>query len=387
MKFLDSLEKMLFGKFDIDKAAEEVISLYNAKHYKEAAQHALAVLPQSKSIRKHETDALGIILFYGGRALADLGQNRLTDSSQNREALQLLLEAEAFYSINFPQNVDIRLVILKGMGDCYQNLKRFDEAFDIFAALEKRDEMKTWSGFSLKIYNALICSCLGKRDYQKAIDYYEKYLSEFQISYPDYEKSQRYFDVLVTKEKYKAALKAKSLNYSEAENGFISYKIGNGGGMMDITYAAYFVSDLPDPAQKDLDDLFDKTKSIRISQRTFDENPPKVILVIDDANTLKDVKDNFAIRDESPGHVMCIGTYLFDFITQNDEKHQIEYLGYGAIRWEKAWKDDAQLENPHQFLEWLANNGIDEPLKAWVEASKQPQSNFSEQLEFFKKSL
>ena len=82
---------------------------------------------------------------------------------------------------------------------------------------------------------------------------------------------------------------------------------------------------------------------------------------------------------------MCIGTYLFDFMTQNEGTHQIEYLGYGAIRWEKAWKDDAHLANPSQFLEWLANNGIDEPLKEWLEASKQPQSNFEEQMALFLK--
>ena len=181
--------------FDINKSKEEVKELYESKKIAEAAQKANEVLTESRGIKKHDTDALGIILFYRSRALADL--------EQYDESLNGLLEAKEFYRAHFPQDRDIRLYIDLGVGDCYFNLKQLDKALITYKNIEASDYMNEVSMLHLQVYNCLSFIYMVKRDYQKAIEYYEKYLLSFKLINPNAQKTKQYDEVNRKKESLK----------------------------------------------------------------------------------------------------------------------------------------------------------------------------------------
>ena len=95
------------------------------------------------------------------------------------------------------------------------------------------------------------------------------------------------------------------------------------------------------------------------------------ILEITEIQELKKIISFFDILDEPVGHLMCIGTTLFDFVVSDNEKYQIEYLGSGYIRIEKHFKSDVKLKNPLDLLHWLDERGISEPLESWKEEEKR----------------
>ena len=64
---------------------------------------------------------------------------------------------------------------------------------------------------------------------------------------------------------------------------------------------------------------------------------------------------------------MGIGNLFFDFIGGKYESCRVEYLGTGWIRIEKLFKNDAVLKRPIEFLTWLDELGIPEPLHRWIE--------------------
>ncbi len=363
--------------FDINKAAEDVKNLYESKKNAEAAQKANEVLTESRGIKKHDTDAMGIILFYRSRALADLGQYD--------ESLNGLLEAKEFYRAHFPQDRDIRLYIDLGIGDCYFNLKQLDKAILIYKNIEMSDYMKEASMLHLQVYNCLSFIYLVNRDYQKAIEYYEKYLLSFELINPNAQSTQQYDEVNRKKESLKAALKAKSLNFSgeEYKDGFITYKVNNGGaGMMDIMYAKYLVSDLPDPSQKDLDEVFSritkmevityvKGKKVKGMGHMMEEKTFKQL----SQNQIKELSQCLKISEADITHVMNIGDVSFKIFDGDTQLGVIRYLENGYIRWENKWKDDALLINPTKFLEWLDRIGIDNPLHEWEKNVKVSAEN------------
>jgi len=137
----------------------------------------------------------------------------------------------------------------------------------------------------------------------------------------------------------------------------------------------YLNSKLPNPNQAQLAALFDATETLILSRRVQEKNSnrliPEEILRITDKKVLQNCKAIFEISDDSKGHLMSIGTYLFDFVLQDGTVHQIEYLGYDALRFRKSWKNDAHLKKPQAFLEWLYTLGITSPLEEWKEQEKR----------------
>lgn len=141
--------------------------------------------------------------------------------------------------------------------------------------------------------------------------------------------------------------------------------------LADAQTMAFWNSKLPNPVQSDLDKLFADLEKIEISERVSDEETkiliPQKVLEIKDASKIKELYEKFKIIEESIGHMMCIGEYVFTFCVKGGVAAEIEYLGGGAIRWEKRWKEDAALNAPIAFLEWLFVQGIEKPLNIWTE--------------------
>ena len=191
--------------------------------------------------------------------------------------------------------------------------------------------------------------------------------------------------VILNCTRLKAALKAKSLNFSgeEYKDGFISYKVENeGAGMMDIMYAKYLVSDLPDPSQKDLDAIsskatkidvvtYVKSKKVKGMGHEMEEKTFKQL----SQNQIKELFQCIKIKEDDITHVMNIGEISFKIFQGDNLFGTIRYVSNGYIRWDDKWKDDALLVNPTKFLEWLASIGIDEPLKEAIKSAKKAEEN------------
>ena len=177
---------------------------------------------------------------------------------------------------------------------------------------------------------------------------------------------------------------------------FTAVKNESGTSLSDQQTVEYLQSELPNPTQNALSKLIENTESIIISKKEANGNKKeKVPITINgitteiEANVIEDVKIHevtdpkeiqsirkvFVISDESKGHLMAVGDYAFDFIDKQGSSIKIEYLGFGAIRIEKIFKNDAELKKPIAFLNWLASIGISGPLNQWVENEKANQES------------
>ena len=171
----------------------------------------------------------------------------------------------------------------------------------------------------------------------------------------------------------------------ENKSGMKVIQRGGNTYMYDKMSVEYMESKLPNPTQSRLAEVIDSAVKLIISKREVNKETNKFflkpIVEITDKSELEIAKSNLEIRDETPGHLMSFGSFIFDFITETGEVHQIELLGFGAIRFHKMWKDDAYLKNPRQLLEWLAAVGVHEPLEQLneeIKKNEERQKNFQE---------
>lgn len=165
----------------------------------------------------------------------------------------------------------------------------------------------------------------------------------------------------------------KETNQPSLDDLFVTVQNGNSTTLYDKKMVEYLKSELPNPAQKDLDTLFKSTKEIIISERVS-ENSRLVEKEIVRRHTKEDIKivqEKLVLKEEPRGHLMCIGSYYFNFKDDKGEVNKIEYLGYGSVRWESKWKNDASLSNPLAFLEWLTELGIEKPLVEWTKYNER----------------
>lgn len=81
---------------------------------------------------------------------------------------------------------------------------------------------------------------------------------------------------------------------------------------------------------------------------------------------IQEIKNKFEIIEDACGHLMCVGSYFFDCIDKEGNNTRIEYLGFGHIRIEKKFKNDAKLKKPLELLSWLDSMGVSEPLNNWL---------------------
>ncbi|BDS12403.1 hypothetical protein [Aureispira anguillae] len=128
------------------------------------------------------------------------------------------------------------------------------------------------------------------------------------------------------------------------------------------------------PSQKNLDKVFRNCKKILIKERGklpkgqgsgFVKD--KTLLIIKSETEIAKIANFFKISEEVSGALMTLPLWTFVIVNSWGRRKKIR-LVYGGdwIRID-AWKEDAPLLDAEPFLIWLSENGIQEPLKSWLD--------------------
>lgn len=185
-------------------------------------------------------------------------------------------------------------------------------------------------------------------------------------------------------------------NYETNKPLFKEVREGNNVSLCDQKTVGYMESELPNPTQEGFLKLIDKSKKIIISKKEANMNkvvktpitlngktteieghPVENIKIIEisESEKIQEIQKYFEILNESKGHLMCVGNILFEFFDKKENSIEIEYLGFGHIRIEKNFKDDAELKKPMELLNWLNSIEVSEPLSSWIEDNNIGKEN------------
>lgn len=315
---------------------------YQKQDYPKAL-HFSRTLGGKLATMKNAEVPYGICLFYEGRILVD--QNNLAEGEAP------LIKCRKIYQDQGMTDYSFYLMASLALADLYFLQSKDEAATELYQLVEHSKEYGHDIGIKTKIYHKYAVFAERRRDYDAAIQGYEKYLAAFAQMHndqaPTYREWYRY------KEKLKLALAAKRSGFSKEyvnEMGLIQATFPNGDAtMMDVRYAAYMVSDLPNPSNQDVAKLLDKTEVLIIDtqgQQTQIEltGPRKTTL-----------KECLIIVEADAGHEMQVGEMALRFCAQDGtEIGRIDYIKKGLIRMEDTWKPDAILLNMGVALEaWV----------------------------------
>lgn len=290
-------------------------------------------------------EVYGICLFYEGRILVD--------TEKLKEAEKVLLNSRNVYLDNSLEKNGYFWSSELALADIYFKSNKNEEALSIYNSILNSEELGDDLGLNTKLNHKFAVIAERQRKYEKAINYYEKYLDSYLKMHG--QKSSIYIDFYKHKEKLKLALEAKKANYSGdmmQSPHLVGREFSEGGGtIMDIQYAKYLVSELPDPMNIDIEGIINKSKRIEV----FSEG--QVIGYIEKDQIKKELIDKLRIEENSGGHKMCLSELIL-ICTDDTEKiiDEIEYLGEGMIRIKEKWKPDAKLMKPNGFKNWVLNN-------------------------------
>jgi hypothetical protein len=157
--------------------------------------------------------------------------------------------------------------------------------------------------------------------------------------------------------------------------------------IMDVDSARYLdtvnSSMLPAPSQDMLDKLLESTSQVSIVDSGTSGGRllgDRVIFKSSDPQVIAQLKDFMKINSDprSFGHDYCLGGPTLELNSRQGQKTLIcIHHGY-AIRWD-AWKSDACLLHPGEFIDWLANKGANGP--------KREQEQMLEQAKYSSREL
>lgn len=144
--------------------------------------------------------------------------------------------------------------------------------------------------------------------------------------------------------------------------------------LADKAYQDYLNSDAPNPSQASLNKVLKQTSFVRVLEGGMQGGEPlgkEFLFQTSDEKTLDKLRDSLQIEEGGNGHCMCHGEPTLELYSFYNERLAVIGLHHGeSIRWD-TWKDDAKLVDGRSILHWLADHGIDEPLKSWQEDQEQ----------------
>ncbi|MHB0960868.1 MAG: tetratricopeptide repeat protein [Pirellulaceae bacterium] len=149
-----------------------------------------------------------------------------------------------------------------------------------------------------------------------------------------------------------------------SDSPFISY-VANGMFVMtdrDTFDYQFSESALPNPTQRDLDEVLPKVTRVRalsggIFRGAALESP--VLLDTSDTDALSDFRQCFGIIEDPStfGHCSCLGGPTLELFAGRERIATIGLQHGRAIRW-KQWKHDAALRNGQLLTTWLTDHGL-----------------------------
>lgn len=148
--------------------------------------------------------------------------------------------------------------------------------------------------------------------------------------------------------------------------GFAVFERPEGGRIfVDETYMRYLKSHAAQPTQASLERVLANVRRVQVSAGGIAEGrslSEHILFATDLHADIQALREALRIEDGSAGHCLChgdTGILLFD-----GADRQLAAIGvhHGhAIRWDH-WKDDAQLVDGWQLIDWLINHGVPYPL-------------------------
>lgn len=151
----------------------------------------------------------------------------------------------------------------------------------------------------------------------------------------------------------------------------------------------------PKPSQKMLDAILCKLVRLRVlddgknssGKPLLDgiKNTPgpklstTVVFDTSEKNILKEFSEHMRISQGSPIRLSVASSPTFELTLKDGRVILLGLAGWGYIRW-KEWNGDGQLQNPKNFLDWLAIHGITGPSDD-LEAHRQSELSIDKKTE------
>lgn len=134
------------------------------------------------------------------------------------------------------------------------------------------------------------------------------------------------------------------------------------------------------PNQASLDKVLQNTNRVRIFAGGEENGKPltkKVLADTKDPVLLQKLKDCLRIDDESEilGRDMCTGDPTIELMSGNKSLAVLGFHHARAVRWSKKWKFDGSLKDGRQFVDWFADNGVNEPKTEFDAALKESRKS------------
>lgn len=136
----------------------------------------------------------------------------------------------------------------------------------------------------------------------------------------------------------------------------------------------------PHPSQQSLNDLLTRVRSFRIIDAGTASGKllgDKVLFDSEkDPQSVDELKKYLVIITDprSFGHDACYGGPTLEFICKDNQKVLIAIHHGVELRWD-AWADDAWLQQPKEFITWLATKGATGPQQEMERAKAQAKFN------------
>jgi hypothetical protein len=134
------------------------------------------------------------------------------------------------------------------------------------------------------------------------------------------------------------------------------------------------MSTKPMPTPESFQELLARTITIRILDWDFHSDPPKVgtTLVFETASPADVVLfgNAFEIQPSEPFHCMCAGELLIELRGPAGPSIELTLHHGKSIRW-AGWNSDALLKNGRAAVQWLAQRGVEQPLRNFEAAESQ----------------
>lgn len=147
--------------------------------------------------------------------------------------------------------------------------------------------------------------------------------------------------------------------------------------ILDGEALEYWQSQAPQPSQRSLNAILQSAHGFRIIEGGASGGQPlgeKILLELHDTSTVADFRQHLKIIDGPAGHCMCHGDPTIEFLDKAGKRTAVMGLHHGrAIRW-NGWKDDAELADGPGLLEWLAGNGVEYPLREYLDSIQSQAS-------------
>ncbi|MDJ0523532.1 MAG: hypothetical protein QNJ90_15795 [Planctomycetota bacterium] len=161
---------------------------------------------------------------------------------------------------------------------------------------------------------------------------------------------------------------------STDESGFTVIERPDGSKMLvDPAMLEYMDSEAPQPTQASFAPVLEQVASVAVHDDGVAGSQllGQRLLMVDDAAELDALRASLRIEDGGAGHCMCHGDIGLQLRDAAGEALAVIGVHHGrSIRWE-AWKDDAELVDGRSLVDWLARQGVEEPLAEFLQSEAE----------------